>query len=154
MNGHIVLKTFGGKKHYKPWNFVLGVEELDTAEGKLPPFHRNLRDDMAGNHLEYVSSPKSLFFFLEKDLGFFYGAKLDTVGVVDNDRSKIKAIGKRKSKEIGLVEELLDSTAEVDENNGRKMALSKKQSKKAKLAGGEIDEEADDQGSHEVYVSQ
>ena len=95
-------------------NFVLGVEELDSAEGKLPPFHRNLRDDMAGNHLEYVCSPKSPFyffififiFFVEKGLGFFYGAKLDTMGVVDNERSKIKAVGKRKSKEIGFVEDL------------------------------------------------
>ena len=70
-----------------------------------------------------MSPRRNPFFFLEKDLGFFYGAKLDTMGVVDNDRSKIKAIGKRKSKEIGLVEELLDSTVEVDENKGRKKGL-------------------------------
>ena len=45
------------------------------------------------------------------------------MGVVDNDRSKIKAIGKRNSKEIRLIEELLDSTVEVDENNGRGKGL-------------------------------
>ena len=51
------------KKFYKEWDFVLGVRELDAVEGKLPPFHRNLRDDVAGNHLEYVSSPKSHIFW-------------------------------------------------------------------------------------------
>lgn len=68
-----------------------------------------------------ISSSKS--HFLEKDLGFFYGAKLDIMGIGDNDRSKTKTMGKRKSKETGVVEEVLDNIVEVDENKGRKKDL-------------------------------
>ncbi|KAL2053600.1 hypothetical protein ABVK25_006253 [Lepraria finkii] len=120
MDAYVIVKTLGDKKFYKPWGFVLGVGELDAVQGKLPLFHRNLRDDVAGNHLEYLLV--EIPFFGERSR-VFYGVKLDIMGIGDNDRSKTKNMGKRKSKETGVVEEVLDNIVEVDENRGRKKDL-------------------------------
>jgi len=63
MDGNAVVGILGDKKYYKPWNFVLVAIEPNAGAGCMPPFFRNLRDDVIRYFHECVtdSSTKSAY---------------------------------------------------------------------------------------------